>query len=209
LVIAMTQVDLLLLGLLAGPEQAGPYAVAVRGATLIIFGLLAVNIPLAPAMSQLWATGHHRELQALVTRAARLALVIALPVAVAFILLAEPFLSFFGPEFVRAAPALAILSVGQLAHAAAGPVGVLLLMTGHQRPAALAAGCGLVANAGLCLVLIPRFGAEGAALSSAAGYTTWVFLLALYAPWRMNVHTTALGVIRLHQRSSDRANPSR
>ena len=193
LVIALSQIDLLLLGALAGPEPAGPYAVALRAATLVVFGLLAVGIPLAPSMSRLWSTKELVPLQALLTRAARLTMLVALPVTVLLVALGESFLAFFGNDFVAAAPALAVLSVGQLAHAAAGPAGLLLLMTGHHRQAALAAGVAVLVNVTLCLLLIPHLGAVGAAVSSAVAYGSWASLQVVYASRRLNLHTTAVG----------------
>ncbi|MBA2557735.1 MAG: oligosaccharide flippase family protein, partial [Chloroflexi bacterium] len=46
-----------LAGVLRGPEDAGLFSVAARGAALIAFGLGAVNAALQPTVARLWALG--------------------------------------------------------------------------------------------------------------------------------------------------------
>jgi O-antigen/teichoic acid export membrane protein len=73
----------------------------------------------------------------------------------------------FGAAFSSGTTSLAILAAGQLINAATGPVGVLLNMTGRERKTArghaVALGVQLVSG----VVLIPRWGVEGAAAATA------------------------------------------
>ena len=68
----MAQVDIVLVGTLAGATPAGLYAVATRGAALTLFGAAAMGITLAPTTAQLWTSNEQDRLQRVVTRAARL-----------------------------------------------------------------------------------------------------------------------------------------
>lgn len=75
----------------------------------------------------------------------------------------------FGPGFAIAAPAIAILAIGQLASVLRGPLGSMLIMSGNQRiDLALTMGS-LVLTIALLLLLIPRHGLEGAAVAQISG----------------------------------------
>lgn len=195
------QADLIVLGALASPAETGLYAVAARGATLIGLGLLVVNLPLGPEASRLWTSRQMALLQSTVTRAARLAVLPALAVTLAFAVAGERFLVLFGPEFGAAYPALLILSLGQLANAATGSVGLLLVMTGHQTDAVKGLAMGAAANVILSVALVPYFGGLGAAVGSAASTLLWNAVLSVYVLKRLGIHGTAIGVVRLPWRS--------
>ena len=75
----------------------------------------------------------------------------------------------FGPQFVAGYHLMLILAVGLLARAALGPVERLLSMLGEQRICATIYAIAFVLNIVLCVVLIPRIGIEGAAISTTDG----------------------------------------
>ncbi len=190
--LVMERTDVLLLGFLRGPLEAGLYAPASRLAALIALGLVAVNAWVGPMISALHARGELGELQLLVRRGARAIALLTLPAAVGVVVLGRPLLGLFGAEFVAAHPALVILVLGSVANALTGSVGILMTMTGRQDAAAgvLLLWAGL--NLGLNLVLIPRYGIVGAAISSAVTTAGWNVHLAVIV-WRsLGLRTTAL-----------------
>ena len=163
--------DVLLLGTLRGPTDAGVFAVANRAAGLCSFFLTAAVYPLAPLVARLWAEQRPRELQSVVTRAARITSLGALVIAVPMVVLAKPLLSLFGTEFAGASVALVVLCLGQVVNAVTGACGVVLMMTGHESEVARAVVVGSVAGIGLNVALIPPFGVTGAAVGTAVGLT--------------------------------------
>jgi O-antigen/teichoic acid export membrane protein len=173
--------DILLLGALAGTDQAGLYKAAARGAELLTYSLIIVSAPLGPVIARLHAAGQFNRLQSEIVRWARLAFVPTLLLAAALILYGDWFLGLFGPEFVtEASPgALAILATGQLVHAGAGPVALLLIMTGHRNVTAAIMTIAALCNVFLNLLLIPTWGITGAAFATAL--TTGLFALLLFA----------------------------
>ena len=76
-------------------------------------------------------------------------------------------LSLFGAEFTKAYAVLAILSVGYLASAAAGPCATSLMMIGKERTYAILAAVFFAVEAVLCFFLASRYGAMGAAAATA------------------------------------------
>lgn len=189
------QAGIILLGLLATTEQSGLYGAAARLALLVPFPLTAMNAVLSPIIARLWDAGRIEDLQKLVTFSARITLVLSLPAALAFILFGPWFLAVaFPPEFVAAAPALAILSVGQLVNASMGSVGTLLMMTGHEGTAAGGVIAGALVVLVLGVILVPTVGVNGAAIAGAASLTAWNAWLAVATRRRLGIDSTALGL---------------
>ncbi|WP_338113709.1 flippase [Thiococcus pfennigii] len=189
------QVGILLLGLFAASEVVGIYKVAVAVATLIAFGLSAVNLVVAPYFARLHAQGDMARLQRLVTQSARAILALAVPVTLVFVLFGEQFLALaFGPEYAGGHTALAILALGQLVNAGMGSVGILLNMTGHERDTLRGVAIAAVANVALGLVLIPPLGLEGAALATAATLIIWNLLLRQAVWRRIRIETMAFSL---------------
>jgi len=81
---------------------------------------------------------------------------------------APDILSLFGPDFVVAAPALAILAGAQFINLGTGLVGVVLFMAGRQNVILGINLAALVVNAALCILLIPQMGLIGAAVGMAS-----------------------------------------
>jgi O-antigen/teichoic acid export membrane protein len=190
-----SQIGVVLIGLLDQHEIAGLYAVAQRGALLVVFPLLALNAAIAPTAARLWAAGDVRQLQRLVTYGARGALLVSVPIAIAFILGGEVLLRLvFGQEFAAAALPMAILSAGQIANAATGSVTTLLMMTGNERRALFGIVAGLGLNAGLGILLIPSYHATGAAIAAASGLVVANLIHVLIARSTLLIDSTALGI---------------
>ncbi|ADE14475.1 polysaccharide biosynthesis protein [Nitrosococcus halophilus Nc 4] len=173
-----SQTDIIMLGLFRDAEEVGVYRVAVQSATLVAFGLQAINMVIAPHFSRLYAAGDMVRLQRVVTASARAILFTALPVVVVLIVFGEPVLRLvFGVEFVSGYAPLAILASGQLVNAAMGSVGFLLNMTGYERNVARGLMIAAVTNIVLNLFLIPLWGMEGAAVATGVTLVLWNILL--------------------------------
>lgn len=193
------KVGVLLLGPLGEPTDVGLYQVASRGADLIALVLLAVNTAFAPTLARLYAQEKPRQLEHAVARSTRLITLVSLPVALGFIAFGGFFLAIFGPEFTAARGTLTILCAGQLVNAATGTVATLLNMTGHERDTALVVGFSAAVNVSLNLLLIPRYGLNGAAAATALGTLVWNALLSYFVYRRLGFYSV-LGVYTLRKR---------
>jgi O-antigen/teichoic acid export membrane protein len=188
------QADLIALGTLKGARAVGFYGVADRNAELVNFLLIAVSLPLAPAVATIYALGDMQRLQVAVTKVVRVTFFLSLPVAAAFILFGYWWLLLlYGADFTEGRWPLAILSAGQLATAWTGPAVVLLTMTGHERDAARAIFISAAVNIILCLALISRWGPEGAAVAAASSAAVWSMLLAKAVRNRLGIRVSAFG----------------
>lgn len=193
--IIKTRTDILMLGAIAGAQTAGVYTVVSRGVQLINFISRALNITLSPSIASLYANGEKEQLQKIVTKSARLVLLVALPMTVGLIVCRRWYLLVFGEEFVRGQYALIFLACGQLVNAATGAVGVLLNMTNNERYALISGGMSTVINVVLNALLIPRWGVTGAAIATACSTIFVNFTNMILVRYKLGIHSTALGKI--------------
>lgn len=186
------RIGILMLGVIATPEVVGPYSAALRGASFVSLALNVTVLAVAPTIASAYSAGQMVRLQLLVRQVSVIALIGGIPVALALVVWGRSFLLVFGPAFADAGTALTILTLGELVNIAAGPVATVLAMTGHERDAVVGLAAGTALNAALCLILIPPWGIEGAAVASAAGLALWNVLLSRYVGRRLAITSTIL-----------------
>jgi O-antigen/teichoic acid export membrane protein len=172
-VVVLLQTDVVMVGAIEGARAAGLYGAAAKTASLVGLVLIAVSAIGAPVFSALSAQGRHEELQRLVSTLAHWIFWPSLAISVFLAVLAKPVLSLFGSEFTSASSVLVILLVGQVINAAAGSVGWLMLVTGHQNQAAWAYGWTAALHVGLLALATPAFGIDGAAVATTVSFTIW------------------------------------
>jgi O-antigen/teichoic acid export membrane protein len=162
----LNKTDLLMIGLMADPKEVGLYKVATKTASLILFPLSAISTVTAPRIAKLYENQKQKELQELVSTAARWMFGGSLIVAFGLLLSSEFLLGLFGPAFLQSKPILWILVGGLLANAVSGSVVSLLSMTGHQNESAKVYGACVLLNVGLNAIGISMLGTIGAAIAT-------------------------------------------
>jgi O-antigen/teichoic acid export membrane protein len=192
-VILNQQVGVVMLGSMVGPAAAGVYDVARRMAMLVSFVLLAVNMPLGPIVANLYARGEIERLQRIVVKGARVAAAGSCVIAFALIILGPWILRLFGEGFTAGLPVLTILCLGEILSAAAGSVGLVLNMTGHERDTLRGVGVAAIGNVLLSALLIPLWGIFGAALAGAISTALWNVLLIIWMRRHVGLNSTVLG----------------
>ena len=155
---------------------------------------MVVNLVIGPHITQVYRSGNKARLQALSRNSARVALLVALPVALPLIFLGGPILGMvFGQDYRDLATwPLAILVTGQLVNVMFGSVGILLTMSGYERDALLGHALALFVNFILALVFVPIYGVIGAAVAASIGLIVWNVVLALKVVKRLGVRPAAL-----------------
>lgn len=184
--VLLQQVDILMLGMFATDEQVGLYRVAAQCSLVVSFGLTATLSAVAPHIIRAHSAGDPARVRLLVVYSARLTTALSLVPLAAFALAGEELLRLvFGAEFSAAMPPLMGLALSQAVVAVVGPVSVLLVMTGHERVSArimaIALGLNVLGN----LLLIPPFGAIGAALGTGIAIIVQHVLLSLAVKERL------------------------
>lgn len=175
------EASVILLGIIQGPEAVGLFRVAQRGAELVPFGLLAVNMTIGPSIVKLFSAGEKERLQYIINKSNLFVSIFAFSVAFSLIVFGKGLISFvFGQEYSTAYIPLVILCLGQLFNACMGSVGLILNMVGLERIVVRGATIAAVSNLILNMILITIFGTTGAAIATTLSLIIWNVLLVMW-----------------------------
>lgn len=192
---ATRRLDIFILGRFASAEVVGLYYVAQQVASLA--GKIRVSFDpiLAPMLSTALKAGRPDEAAAHLRQVGFWVLAFQIPVVLALGLPGEGVLGLFGPAFAVGGLVLAFLLTAEIA-AANSSVSEMGLIYARPRANLLIAVGGLALQAVLSLLLVPRFGGEGAAaallvaLTAVAVVRQWLLGRALGASvafWRWSL----------------------
>ncbi|AGL19982.1 lipopolysaccharide biosynthesis protein [Actinoplanes sp. N902-109] len=174
-------VGVLLTSALAGAGEAGVFAAVGRFALAGLLIMQGLRVAFAPQLSALLGAGQTGTAAAIYRRASVVIVLLSVPVYLLLAVFAPAFLALFGAEFAGGAAAMAVLAGAMLVNIGVGLVQTVLLMSGNSAGHLRAAAAGLVLNVLSGLVLIPAFGALGAAVAWALGIVCENVLAAVLA----------------------------
>jgi O-antigen/teichoic acid export membrane protein len=172
----ISQTDRIALGYYRGVHEVGIYSVAAAVVVYETIILQSVNQIFAPVISDLHTRGDYVLLSRLFQTLTKWMLGLTFPLAITVIVFARPIMQMFGRDFYAGWPILVVGTLGQLVNCGVGSVGFLLLMSGNQRRLIRVQAVMAVTMIGLCVILVPRWGAWGAALAAAitnVGTNVW------------------------------------
>jgi O-antigen/teichoic acid export membrane protein len=142
---------------------------AQRTAMLTSFGLMVVNMVVAPRYARLWKENNIKEMQRLAKWSTRGMIVLVLPIITLMLVVPSWIMSLFGDEFSVAGDLLAIIAIGQFVNVATGSVGYLLSMSGHERDFRRVTLFSGPLTIILSYIFIVQWGVLGAAIAMAIG----------------------------------------
>lgn len=175
---ALIWTDTLMLGALRGAEAAGIYNVVFQLTFVMVTGSVAIGVALVPAMARLAGRGESTALA--YQRGTLLSLVIAIPVAIVYLVGGPWLLLLYGAEFVDGHVPLVILTLFGIAGALFVPASSALMVHGKASWLTVLGLVQAIVNLGVNYVLINAFGMVGAAIA-----TTSIFIVGTLAAWVM------------------------
>ncbi|MEO6637643.1 MAG: polysaccharide biosynthesis C-terminal domain-containing protein [Ginsengibacter sp.] len=190
-----SRISIFLLGMFQDQSSIGVFNIAMRISEVISFSLVIVNFVLSPVIAKLYANGDIERLQQLVTRCARVTLLIGTFLAIGILFFRREILSLFGENFISGQDSLIILCIGQFVNILSGSVGLLLLMTGNQRFSIYSLAAGIAINLILNLLLTPKFGITGAAIAATSSLVVWNLMTYFFVRTKLHIRPTAFGFI--------------
>jgi O-antigen/teichoic acid export membrane protein len=179
----------IILGTQGRASEIGLFQVANLTAMLIGFFLTAINTIAAPKFASLYVKKEMQALSKSARQSSALMVIAVTPLLVLMILYPASILRLFGPEFEAGAPLLRLMSIGQFINVATGSVGYLLMMTGYERLLRFNITIATVINLWLCIWLIPKMGALGAAIATAVPLALLNILSAYFVYNRLHIVT--------------------
>lgn len=176
---ALYRIDVILILNWSTAEQAGLYASAVQWSEFVWMVSLAVQTIMLQSTARLWANNQLDELTTLLSRLLRyVALATALPLIVVFVFAQQILTLYFGAAYAQASLALQILAPGVLSFALARVLAPVIQSRGNAVPLIAVVGGAAIVNVALNWLLIPAWGANGAAVASAIAYGCVLFVYA-------------------------------
>lgn len=166
--IVLDSIDTLLLGYFAVSTVAiGQYAAAIKITGFISLPLASLNTMFAPTIAELHSAGEKQKLEAMFKLITKWSIALSLPIFGVSILFSTSLLYLLsGRSYVAAWPLLIPFAIGSMMNTGTGSVGYMLLMTGHQKLSFLNSLAAIIVNVILGVILTPRFGALGLAIST-------------------------------------------
>ena len=168
---ALCSLDVILVRHLAGEAQAGLYAAAVQWSQFVWFIPIAVEGVMLQATARFWAEQRVGEVTRLVRRLVRYVVL-----GTSFLLLLVSVLGdhiillYFGPPFSEAALGLRLLVPGAFCFALARVMWPVIQAGGEAVHLIRVMGAIVLVDAGLCLALVPVWGAAGAAVATSMSF---------------------------------------
>lgn len=194
---AALNIDIILVGLLLTPEDAGVYFSAFRTAALMTLLMYAINTVISPMVSRYYHSGDRRRAQAIASFCAWAGFGFSLAVFGGFVVFGEWLLSLFGPDYAGGYLALIVLSVGFLFDAANGPTRVVMVMTGHERQYVTITAIANAVAVVLFVAMIPLFGVLAAAVINAAARAASNVAISVWARRHVGIDPSLFGIERL------------
>jgi O-antigen/teichoic acid export membrane protein len=114
--------------------ELGIYSVTLTIAAFIPLVLTSVNSIFSPIISQLHSQNKLKDLAHYFQLSGRYIFLLSFPLMVFIFLFSKPIMSLFGNDFIQGSFLLSLIVIGQLINVSMGSVGLMLQMTGLEKP---------------------------------------------------------------------------
>lgn len=163
-----TGLDSMMLGILSDDRQTGYYAAAVKLKNVLVSMITALGTVLLPRASYYVEKGQMGKFYATFRKASRFVMLLAGPLTIYFMVEARDTIGFLaGREFLEAAPAMVIIMPTLLLIGFSQLIGMqLFIPLGREKDTVSSTFAGAVTDLVLNGLLIPGWGAAGAAMGT-------------------------------------------
>ncbi len=176
----MQSIDVVILKFYEDYDQIALYGIVVKISSILVIFLSSINTIIAPKISELYYSQNKKELTSLINKSIKLNFALTFPVSLLILLFPSFFLGIFGESYLLAKNALLIIISGQIINCLSGSTGIYLNMTGRQKVFQQVILTTLILNIILNIILIPKYGIEGAAFSTFLSLFVWNVYSVIY-----------------------------
>jgi O-antigen/teichoic acid export membrane protein len=192
----LQKADLIILGFFVPDTSVAVYAAAEFLGRIAASVRYAFDGIAAPVLSEALHLGDRERLRYNLALMTRWVATLSVPLAVTMVGLRSELLALYGPGFVVGTTLVCVWTTTHLVSGTLGLVSHVLTMSGRSRAYFANQSVAAALNVGLSLLLIPRFGMTGAAVSALVAVTT-PLVLALFQVWSFErVHPFELGLAK-------------
>lgn len=183
-------IDVFLLAHFFNLHYTAYYAIAMKIMSILSMVIIGININYAPKIAVSYENNDFESLNRNLKQAAKTIALINFVVGLILLLGGKFFLTFFGENYTQALPTYNILILTQMVVSLFGMVPMYMNMTGKQQMFHKIMGLSVVVNILSNLVLIPKFGMVGAAISYSITVLFWNVLVVYFSFKTDKVHLT-------------------
>jgi O-antigen/teichoic acid export membrane protein len=194
---ASLYIDVILLGYVASPAEAGSYFAAARIAAIFLMVSGSLNTYTFAHSSALYYSGQLEKLQAILRSLVVVGALILAPMWAVIYFFGASLLTIFGARYGADYPTLLVLATGCFLMSGFGWPSVVLLTTGHEKTYARAMTIATIVRIALTPLLALRFGAIGAAFGWVLVNVPLFAVLAWMCYRKVGVDTSLLSVLDL------------
>lgn len=169
-----------MLGFLASVEVVGVFGLSYKLSTLPDFFTAAIKAPSAPLISRYFKNKDWGELQKLLQTSVRLIVLLIIPVGAVLFIFSDALLSFTDKSFTQGTSTLRILIVATVSSSFFGLTGAFLNMCNHQTLLFKVVLFAFLLNLSISWLMVPQYGADGAAMAFLISTITWNALSAFF-----------------------------
>lgn len=162
----LSWVSVLILGRYETESQIGIYNTAYKIGLSVQLFMLTINIIISPRVADLYHNKKFEELKKFIHYSTRLIALVSLPFAIIVFMFSKWFMGFFGTNFIEGSMALKIITISTFFNAISGNVDQILYMTNNQKKFFNIILFSLVLSIIVNFFLIPKYGINGAAIST-------------------------------------------
>ena len=170
--LAQQWLDVVMVGVLAGPAAAGIYGAATRFIGAGMVPSTSMRIVVAPQFSSFLHRGDRAGAQQVYRVTARWIILLSVPIFVLLWLFGGTVLSLVGPDFRAGGALLGVLAIGATVFVCTGNVQALLLMSGRSGWVAVNKAIVLTVLVTGLVLAVPEWGTTGAAAVWSLAYVT-------------------------------------
>lgn len=185
--------DVLLVGALRSAREAAIYAAVTRLVGIGRFTLQAAGLAVAPQVSALLARDDREGAESVFQTSTWWIMTPAWPVYVMLATFSPFLLRVFGQEFAEGRTALVVLSLAMMVLVGTGNNKIVMLMGGRSAWNLIGMAASLTINVVLNLLLIPKYGIEGAAVAYAASIVVDNAITTGVVWWQMGLQPFGVG----------------
>lgn len=191
-------IDVTMLGLMVGDREAGICSTAHKISGVVSQLVAALAWVIMPRLSVYFAEGDYESANGLLRKVLGFNVTLGFPLAVGVLMIADDaIIAFAGQEFAASASVLRILMVGFVISLFGGSFlgNAIMLPSKNEKHFMVACILAAIVNVALNALLIPMYGAVGAAVATAA--CALVIFLYLLAKVDRRIHIERLGKLLL------------
>lgn len=180
IVVLNGNLDTILLMYFSGPKEVGAYDIVFKITSLYAVFYAAILNYLSPIIASEMKNENTKKMKHMLGGVSYFGSALALLSMVFIVFCSQDIMDYLNTQLKLDLSVMVILLFGQLINIFFGPVSIILIMAGYQKELMHSMFGVLFINIILCLVLIPKYGAEGAAWSitlSLAAQKLYLYIL--------------------------------